>query len=112
MKQRTQIALPPAVLTAVAITVAVLAGCSSAYYSAWEMLGQEKRDLLRSNVESVKQEQQAAADDFEDALERLRSLYDIDGGKLENRFGHGGRVPSCPGSLCMAVWRLSWARPV
>ncbi len=86
MKQRTQIALPPAVLTAVAITVAVLAGCSSAYYSAWEMLGQEKRDLLRSNVESVKQEQQAAADDFEDALERLRSLYDIDGGKLEKTY--------------------------
>ena len=66
--------------------IAVLTGCSSAYYSAWEMLGQEKRDLLRSNVESVKKEQQAAADEFEDALERLRSLYDIDGGELEKTY--------------------------
>lgn len=66
--------------------VAILAGCSSAYYSAWEMLGKEKRDLLRSNVEDVKKEQQAAADDFEDALERLRSLYEIDDDELEKAY--------------------------
>ncbi len=70
----------------IAVAIIALGSCSTAYYSAWEMLGQEKRDLLRSNVESVKQEQQAAADDFEDALERLRSLYDIDGGKLEKTY--------------------------
>jgi hypothetical protein len=32
----------------------IVASCSTAYYSAWEMLGKEKRDLLRSNVETLK----------------------------------------------------------
>ena len=59
------------------------ASCSTAYYSAWEMLGKEKRDLLRSNVETVKKDQEKAADEFEDALERLRSLYEVDAGELE-----------------------------
>jgi len=76
----------PVLLAAALATTAVLAGCSSAYYSAWEMLGQEKRDLLRSNVESVKKEQQAAADEFEDALERLRGLYDIEDDELEKAY--------------------------
>jgi uncharacterized protein YukE len=62
---------------------AVAASCSTAYYSAWEMLGKEKRDLLRSNVETVKKDQEKAADEFEDALERLRSLYSVDAGELE-----------------------------
>ena len=35
---------------------------STAYYSTWKMLGKEKRDLLRSNVESVQEEQREAAD--------------------------------------------------
>lgn len=86
MNQRISNSPTPILLVAALVATAVTAGCSSAYYSAWEMLGQEKRDLLRSNVESVKQEQQAAADDFEDALERLRSLYDIDGDKLEKTY--------------------------
>ncbi len=70
-------------LLVVGLGIAVAAGCSSAYYSAWEMLGKEKRDLLRSNVESVQKDQERAADEFEDALERLRSLYKVDTGDLE-----------------------------
>ena len=58
--------------------------CSTAYYSAWEMLGKEKRDLLRSNVEEVRDDQQAAADQFESALDRMRQLYDVDAGELED----------------------------
>jgi uncharacterized protein YukE len=63
---------------------AVSVGCSTAYYSAWEMLGQEKRDLLRSNVESVQREQEKAADQFESALDRLRALTAVDAGELED----------------------------
>ena len=65
------------------VMLAFASACSTAYYSAWEMLGKEKRDLLRSNVETVKKDQEKAADEFEDALERLRSLYDVDAGELE-----------------------------
>jgi len=59
-------------------------GCSTAYYSAWEMLGKEKRDLLRSNVLAVQDEQREAADEFESALERLRELTGVDAGELED----------------------------
>ena len=64
----------------------VSGSCSTAYYSAWEMMGKEKRDLLRSNVESVQKEQEQAAEQFEDALERLRTLYEVDGGELEKTY--------------------------
>jgi gas vesicle protein len=64
----------------------ISSSCSTAYYSAWEMMGKEKRDLLRSNVESVQKEQEQAAEQFEDALERLRTLYEVDGGELEKTY--------------------------
>lgn len=67
-----------------ALVVVAVMGCSTAYYSTWEMLGKEKRDLLRSNVEEVRDDQQEAADQFESALDRLRELYDVDAGELED----------------------------
>ncbi len=70
-------------LVVVGLVVTGMSACSSTYYSAWEMLGKEKRDLLRSNVKAVQEEQREAADGFEDALDRLRSLYDVDAGDLE-----------------------------
>ena len=66
------------------LVLVAAAGCSTAYYSTWEMLGKEKRDLLRSNVEEVRDDQQEAADQFESALDRLRQLYDVDAGELED----------------------------
>lgn len=68
----------------VVVVVAASIGCSTAYYSAWEMLGQEKRDLLRSNVEAVQHDQEKAADQFESALDRLRELTVVDSGELED----------------------------
>ena len=38
----------------------LLAGCQSAYYSAWEKLGYAKRDILTSRVESARDSQQEA----------------------------------------------------
>ncbi len=85
MPSRKQRCWQPVVFPASFILV-LLTGCSTAYYSAWEMMGKEKRDLLRSNVESVKSEQEKAADEFEDALTRLRRLYEVDGGELEKTY--------------------------
>ena len=64
--------------------LAVALGCSTAYYSTWEMLGKEKRDLLRSNVEEVRDDQQKTAQQFESALDRMRQLYEVDAGDLED----------------------------
>ncbi len=72
------------------IAVLVLAGtvgsCQTAYYSMWEQLGREKRELLKKNVESVQQEQQDAAEHFESALDRLRNVYGVGDAKLEKEY--------------------------
>lgn len=70
-------------LAIVMVVISWTVACSTAYYSTWEMLGKEKRDLLRSNVKAVQKEQREVADDFEDALDRLRGLYDVDADGLE-----------------------------
>ena len=64
-------------------------GCRTAYYSMWEKLGREKRDLLRSNVEKARDEQKEASEQFKDAYTRLKEMYGFEGGRLEkgyNRF--------------------------
>lgn len=63
-----------------------LSACSTMYYATWEKLGKEKRDLLRDNVESVRDEQQEAKEEFKDALTRLKELGKFDGGKLEKAY--------------------------
>lgn len=67
---------------AVLIMIALIAGCSQTYYSVWEKLGQEKRDLLRGNVEKARKEQGEAQEQFKDALTRLRELQNFEGGNL------------------------------
>lgn len=57
------------------VLLIVFAGCSSTYYKAWEMLGKEKRDLLRSNIQSVSEDQQETQRVFKDALVALRETY-------------------------------------
>lgn len=61
----------------------LLVGCRSAYYSAWEKFGKHKRDLLKDNVEQARDDQQAAAEQFKDALTRLKELTGFQGGDLE-----------------------------
>ena len=58
-------------------------GCRSTYYSVWEKFGKHKRDLLRDNVEQVRDDQQAAAEQFKDVLTRLKELTGFKGGDLE-----------------------------
>ncbi len=68
------------------ILATLLVGCQSTYYSAWEKLGKHKRDLLRDQVEKTRDEQQAAKEEFKDALTRLKELTGFDGGKLEQAY--------------------------
>jgi ElaB/YqjD/DUF883 family membrane-anchored ribosome-binding protein len=63
-----------------------MAGCRNVYYSAWETFGKHKRDLLRDQVESTRNEQEKAKEEFKDALTRLKELTGFEGGKLEEAY--------------------------
>ena len=63
--------------------VCCLTGCKSAYYSAMEKFGKEKRHLLKDNVEDVQDSQSKAQEEFKDALTRIKELYAFDGKELE-----------------------------
>ena len=63
-----------------------LAGCQSAYYSALEKVGLHKRDILVDRVEDARDSQQEAKEQFKDALEHYRSVVQVKGGKLGERY--------------------------
>jgi hypothetical protein len=67
----------------VALALVFAAGCRTAYYGAMEKFGVYKRDILKDNVEAARDEQKKAAEQFKDALTRLRELYGSPGGDLE-----------------------------
>ena len=69
-----------------ALLALMTAGCSTVYYSVWETLGKEKRDLLRDNVESVREDQEDVSEQFESTLERIRAIYGLEGGELEEKY--------------------------
>jgi hypothetical protein len=58
-------------------------GCRSTYYSTMEKFGVYKRDLLKKEVTKARDDQQAASEQFKDALTRLKELYGFQGGDLE-----------------------------
>lgn len=68
------------------LLAALVSGCASTYYAAWEKLGKHKRDLLRDYVEDTRENQEAAKTEFIDALTRLKEITGYDGGKLEEAY--------------------------
>ena len=70
----------------VAGALGFLASCSSVYYSALEKVGLEKREILVDRVESARDAQGEAQEQFKDALERFKALVGYDGGDLEKRY--------------------------
>ena len=64
--------------------VLLITACQSAYYEAAEQVGYHKRDILVDRVESSRDAQQDAEEQFQDALEQLSELTDFDGGDLED----------------------------
>ena len=63
-----------------------LAACNTVYYAAWEKLGYEKRDLLKSAVKKARGEQKEAGEQFQDALTQLKKLTNYNGGSLESAY--------------------------
>jgi ElaB/YqjD/DUF883 family membrane-anchored ribosome-binding protein len=72
------------------LSAAALGGCSSitdkVYYSAWEKFGYEKRDLLVSQVQDTRQQQEQTKQQFASALDRFREVYHFDGGDVEDAY--------------------------
>lgn len=58
----------------------------NAKYSAYEMVGYEKRDLFKNEVNTVKENQKDSQEAFEDSLEKLKHFYAFDGGKVEKEY--------------------------
>ncbi len=65
------------------IIVSGACACSSAYYSAWEKLGYEKRDLLRSAITKTRKDEVETVEQFKDALEALQAAYGIQPTELQ-----------------------------
>ncbi len=69
-------------------------GCQSAVdkaarntvYSAYEVVGVHKRDLLKRRVNDAKEEQKETDEAFVDALEQLKKVYSFSGGNLESQY--------------------------
>lgn len=68
------------------LTLVFTFGCSTAYYSAMEKVGYEKRDILADRVGDARQSQEEAKEQFANALERYKSVVDFDGGELEDKY--------------------------
>lgn len=62
------------------------AGCESTYYSVWEKLGVEKRDIMTKRVEKARDSQQEAQEQFRSALEQFKATVSFDGGELESAY--------------------------
>jgi len=66
--------------------VAALSACSGVYYSALEKVGIEKREILVDRVESARDAQGEAQEQFKDALEQFKALVGYNGGDLESMY--------------------------
>jgi|TARA_R110002060_G_scaffold77848_1_gene89835 hypothetical protein len=68
------------------VTLVLLAGCQSAYYSAMEKVGVHKRDIMLDRVEDAQTSQEDAQVQFKSALEQLTQLISYDGGDLATQY--------------------------
>ncbi len=65
------------VLFGVLFYIAAIGGCSSTYYNAMEKVGKHKRDIMVDRVESARDSQTAAQEQFKSALERFDSVVKL-----------------------------------
>jgi len=68
------------------LIAALLAGCQAVRYRTLEAIGVEKRDILSARVESARDAQDDAREEFSSALEQFRATVAFDGGDLESLY--------------------------
>lgn len=69
-----------------ASVVLATSACESWYYGTMKKFGVEKRDLLVKRVRDARKTQEEARDEFKSALERFRSVIEVEGGALEDKY--------------------------
>jgi DNA repair exonuclease SbcCD ATPase subunit len=74
-----------AVLVLTGMTV-LASGCDSWYYRTMKKFGVEKRDILVKRVKDGRKSQEEAKEEFKTALERFKSVIDVEGGSLEDKY--------------------------
>ena len=74
---------PLALFCAGLLALASFGGCTQAYYSAMEKIGQDKRDILSSRIEGGRDDQEEAQEQIKTTYERLKEAANYDGGDLE-----------------------------
>ena len=74
------------ILLAVVTIVLVLSGCDTAYYKTMEQFGQHKRDIMVNRVESARDAQEEAKEQFKSALEKFSSVIAIEDGDLKQQY--------------------------
>lgn len=69
-----------------ALASLLFCGCSSTKYAVLEKLGIPKREVFKKYVAAARDEQKEAGEQFQDALTRLKSVYNFTGGKMEEAY--------------------------
>ncbi|UXI01193.1 DUF2959 domain-containing protein [Photobacterium sp. TY1-4] len=68
------------------LSLTILPGCQSAYYSAMEQVGVHKREIMVDRVSEANEAQQDAQTQFTRALDALKTIHQFDGGDLEEAY--------------------------
>lgn len=71
---------------ALLVALATLGGCQTVKYRTLEAFGVEKRDILSGRVESARDAQDDAKEQFSSALEQFRATVAFDGRELEDLY--------------------------
>jgi len=76
--------------------LALLAGCSSTYYSVMETFGLEKREILKDRVVDGRTDQQEAKQQFRSTLDAFKAASGFKGGDLESLYDKlSGELNAC-----------------
>lgn len=70
----------------IALAALAASSCDSWYYKTMKKFGMEKRDILVKRVKDARESQQEAKDEFKTAIERFKSVIDVNGGALEEKY--------------------------
>jgi hypothetical protein len=77
---------PLAFAALLALIAVAGSSCDSWYYKTMKKFGMEKRDILVKRVKDARESQEEAKDQFKTALERFKTVIDVDGGALEDKY--------------------------
>jgi hypothetical protein len=64
----------------------LVSGCETAYYSAMEQVGVHKRDILVDRVDEASEAQEAAKEEFQNALEKFTAVVEVPPSDLKDSY--------------------------